>query len=109
MERPSITPPIIVSEGGDTDIFETIEAAERYLEPYDIEILTAYDSQGRLLTLLPTSPRITIESAELTPSHARNLRQVLLRFLKDVGDTADDLPQWTLDHLVALALKYKTE
>ena len=46
-----IKPPIIVDESGDTDVFETIEYAERYLEPIDVEEerFVAFDSTGRLL------------------------------------------------------------
>jgi hypothetical protein len=32
VERPPITPPIIVTESGDADIFKSIDYAERYLE-----------------------------------------------------------------------------
>lgn len=43
--------PIIIYDNGDLLIFESIEKAESYLEPIDIDIYTGYDSQGHLLSL----------------------------------------------------------
>src|SRR5687768_10403889 len=108
MDKSPITPPIIVTESGDADVFESTYDAERYLEPNDVKILKAYDSEGRLLRLLPTSPQIKIEAAEWTPSHADELRQVLLKFLREVGEDADGLVDKTLKELVAIGLRYKT-
>ena len=41
-------PPFIVDDSGDLSIFETLEEAERYLEPNDVEPgkCLAYDSEG---------------------------------------------------------------
>ena len=109
MQQFPIIPPIIVSERGDPDIFEFVADAERYLEPYDIDILVAYDSEGRLLRLLPTEPRITIESTELTPSHAQALRMVLLKFLKNVRHEDSALQSKSTVELIAISLQYKTK
>ena len=59
-------PPIIVYENGDVSVFASVEDAEISLEPPDVESnrYVAYDSEGRLLRLIPTSPRIKIKSAE---------------------------------------------
>jgi YD repeat-containing protein len=42
----------------------------------------AYDSEGRLLRLVATEPRITIESAEATPTHSAHVRDALIEALR---------------------------
>jgi hypothetical protein len=108
MERIPIKSPIVVTEPGDADVFETVEAAESYVEHYDVGVLTAYDSEGRLLRLLPTTPRITIEAAEWTPNHIEEAREVLLQFLQAVGESDETLSSRALGELFAIALKYRT-
>ena len=51
--------------------FESVEDAERYFEPIDVENdeYVAYDSDGRLLRLLARYPRVTVDMAELHPMH----------------------------------------
>lgn len=85
--RSWINPPIIVDESGATDVFESIEYAERYLEPVDVEDnrYVAFDSTGRLLRLIATFPGVTIEAAEEAPNHAEVVRELLIRFLKNCG------------------------
>ena len=108
MERIGIKAPIVVTEPGDADVFETVEAAERYVEHYDVGCLTAYDSEGRLLRLLPTTPRITIEAAEWTPNHVEQARDVLLQFLQAVGESDETLSSRSLAELFTIGLKYRT-
>lgn len=102
--------PIIVDENGDVNIFESIEDAERYLEPTDVENneYTAYDSQGRLLRLIATHPRITIESAELEPSHISQLHTILQRFLAYMGLSEAYLRNASSTELIKRLLEYKT-
>jgi len=109
MTHTLISPPIVVTESGDADVFESVEAAERYLEPYDVNDLLAYDSTGRLLRLLPTTPRITIEAAELVPTHEQNALEVLLKFLNEVGVSPQTLKDQSLQGLFSIALNYKTK
>jgi hypothetical protein len=108
--RPGICPPIIVDEQGTATVFESIEDAERYLEPIDVKNgeYVAYDSEGRLLRLVPTSPRITIENAELEPHHPSEVRNLLTRLLAYTGVPEEILQKESLKTLVARALEYKT-
>lgn len=103
-----VKPPIIVIESGDADIFETLEEAVRYLEPYDVDKFVGYDSEGRLLRFIATSPRITIESAEEPPRHAEDARKALIKFLQDVSAPQQRLEDSTLQELFELSLNYKT-
>ena len=106
-----IKPPVIVDETGDIDVFESVEAAEIYLEPIDVENdrFVAFDSVGRLLRLLPTTPRVTIESAEEFPNHAGRLRELLIQFLKDCGSTDPDVSKLEVPELVQKSLAFKTK
>lgn len=109
-QRHGISPPIIVDEQGTATIFEFVEDAERYLEPIDVRNgeYVAYDSEGRLLRLLPTSPHITVESAESEPSHTNEVKDLLIRLLRYTGAAEETLTGETVSGLVARSLKYKT-
>jgi hypothetical protein len=111
MERVPIKPPIVVTEGGDTDVFESIRDAELYLEPIDVGDgkLVAYDSEGRLLRLIPSEPRITIECEEWEPQHAHEVHETLMEFLRSVGLPEEQLTGKSLHELVSASLKYKTK
>jgi len=104
-------PPIFVYENGDLTIFASVEDAETGLEPIDVEndIYTAYDSEGRLLQLIPTSPRITMKDGEKEPTHAEELRVILFEFLLYVGLSGDWLKGASLQELVAKASEYKLD
>ncbi len=106
-----IKPPIIVDAHGDPIILGSVEDAEAHLEAIDVENdeYVAYDSEGRILRLIPTSPRITIESAEQEPQHAEELRAVLVSLLTYTGESADWLKQASLQELVDRALEYKID
>ncbi len=41
--------PIIISASGDIAVFNSIEKAENYYEPYDIDSLIGFDNQGYIL------------------------------------------------------------
>ena len=105
-----IQPPVVIDESGATDIFETAEAAEIYMEPEDVEAqrYKAFDSAGRLLRILPTTPQVTIEPAELVPTHSEQLRTLLAKFLRDCGSPDLDLSSLTLQELVQRSLKFKS-
>ena len=108
--RSWIKPPIIVDESGDTCVFESLFYAERYLEPIDVEdnVYVAFDSVGRLLRLLPTTPNITIEAAEEVPNHAERVRELLIKFLENCRSTEPNLTSLTLAELAQKSLAYKT-
>lgn len=105
-----IEPPIIIDERGATDIFDSIESAELYMEPIDVEDnrYVAFDSVGRLLRILPTTPIVSIEAAEEVPNHAGRLRELLIKFLRDCGSTDPNVATLTLAQLVEKSLAFKT-
>lgn len=100
-----ITPPIIILEGGDLYIEESLESAEAALEAVDVKdgIYTAYDSAGRLLAVSVTTKQVPIfwnlfkatteaveiKPAELDPSHEGELRTALLNYLNATGKEID--------------------
>ena len=109
MYKTQIVPPVIISESGDVDVFESVEDAEKYLEPVDVRAgrFVAFDSEGRSLLLYPTSPRISIALAEETPSHAEELSVLLKRFLGQVGVAHPSLESDSLPELIEKSLVYK--
>ena len=109
MEIFPIDPPIIVSESGDVEAFESVEEAESYLEPIDVEKerFIAYDSHGRLLQLIPSSPRIRIRAAEKDARHHRELRNLLTGYLGGVGVASDWVNRASLQDLVEKSLEYR--
>ena len=50
-------PPIIIDEHGDVEVYNSVEEAAMNLEAIDVENneYIAYDSEGRLLRLIPNS------------------------------------------------------
>lgn len=91
--------PIFVAEGLDIGIFETVEDAERSLEPWWVEegLGRVYDAQGRLLVLKVKGKRVSIQSSELEPSHVEEMKSLLREYLKvrsapEGNDQNCDLP-----------------
>jgi hypothetical protein len=80
-------PPIIADNRGDLCVFETIAQAESHMEPVDVRNgeYVVFDSEGRLLVPVVASngnrERTVLKSAESTPTHAKTLRDALIRFL----------------------------
>lgn len=50
-------PPYFVVEGGDVNIFPSIDAVERGLESPDIECYRVFDADGQVLNLISDAPR----------------------------------------------------
>lgn len=108
----TIKPPIIVDERGDTKVYKSIEDAEMDLEVIDVQNgeYVAYDSEGRLLTVIPISPyRVAIASTEQEPNHIDELHAILFRFLLHLGFSADWLKRASLQDLVVQASKYEND
>lgn len=101
--------PIIVDEHGSLIIFRTIYYAENYLEPIDVKNneYIAYDSEGRLLKLLPTEPLITILDDESVPTHQEILKTKLMGFLVKTGLLQDNVIECSLEELVSRSLEYE--
>jgi hypothetical protein len=105
-------PPIIVNNFGDILVFDSVQEAERYLEPVDVANgeYVAYDSAGTFLELTVTEiNRTVIQPAELTPSHEVELEQALRRFFTNVGISPEWLSTATLPDLIGRSLDYKTK
>jgi hypothetical protein len=104
--------PVILSNYGDVLIFDSIEKAERYIEPIDVtnNEYIAYDSEGRLLRLVEQSRyRVIVEPVESDPSHRGELREILVDFLARIGVSQNWLAGASLEDLVTKGLEYKTE
>jgi len=107
-------PPIIVNNRGDVGIFDSVERAERDLEPIDIRNgeYVIYDSEGRLVECVITT-RFLNETVRLHPSpegevNPEALRQVVIDFLSRVNTTpAESLSPRPLEQLIADALRHK--
>lgn len=107
-----IKAPIIIDEHGDTSIYESVKDAELDLEAIDVKNkeYVAYDSEGRLLRLIPASVHeVTVESAEQEPNHADELRALLFDFLAYMGAPVSWLEKASLQELVERSLEYKTD
>lgn len=91
-------PFILVDKTGDVTVFDTAQELEQYVEPVDVlqDEFTAYDSEGRLLSLQVTHvtqgrflkvrlPVVRVSEAEHDPSHCDDLRRALLAFLQQLG------------------------
>lgn len=114
-------PPIVLNAGGDICFFPTKEAAEINMEPIDVRngYFTAYDSKGHCLTLDIIEKEVTIffglkkamvehvaiVAAEPEPTHAEELRQMIIEYFERIGAdflgiSQDWLQQASLEELV---------
>lgn len=98
--------PIFVSDPNDLMVFTSVDCAERYIEPWGLKKLTAYDGEGRLLHLTPRDPIISISLAESEPGHREKLTQLMRNFLEAVGESSQWLAQASFEELTARSLKY---
>jgi hypothetical protein len=100
---------------GDVRFFESLQEAENYVEAIDVvnNEYVGYDSEGRILSLAvkPGSTgilgqlgirrnRVAITIDEQRPSHADELRTLLVSFLRRVGVAQQWLNSASLDELV---------
>lgn len=82
------TPPIFVVEDIDIGIFDSLEDAQRFLEPWSIKARAGkiYDAEGRLIEAKADNTRVTLFLAEDMPLHADELTSFLRRFLQVIGE-----------------------
>jgi len=106
--------PIIANNRGDVCVFETIENAEKYIEPIDIKNNSwiIYDSEGRLLEALVIRRsiffrRVVLKACEQEPTHANDLRNLLIRFLSRAGESTEVIKTCSLPQLTEKALRHK--
>lgn len=112
-------PPIIVSDAGNIYLFRSVQEAERYLEPPDVEDgqTIVHDSEGRRLSLeIVAEPSIkllglainSIETGrigreESLPIHGNELKQLLIDFLVRVGAAPESFDNTTLEDVLGKA------
>lgn len=108
--------PIIVDNKGDVSIFDSVEKAERYLEPIDIrnDEYVVYDRSGRLLKCAIVkhllAERVKLEPASESVVDVPRLRRVLVDCLARVGTRLEKpLEQRSLEELLAEMLRLKSE
>jgi hypothetical protein len=80
-------PPVIVAEGLDLKLYDSVRDAALDLEAIDVQdgIYVGYDSEGRELLLAVRDDRIEISAAEASPGHRRQLTELLRAALAAVG------------------------
>ena len=106
-------PPIFVVDAGDVLIFDSVEKAERYLEPIDFKHggCPIYDSEGRLIKGEVTThwfiERVKLKAVDTEPQHQAALREALIDFLKQVTQEDKSLHKITLDEAIAKSLRFK--
>jgi len=105
-------PPIILNENGDLSFFDSIRAAEEYIEPIDVRNneYVAFDRTGRRLELRVVTRRGWLEQVEIleredVASGAGDLREALYRYLPGLGSEQDEFERLSLDELIHLVRK----
>ena len=110
-------PPIIADDHGDISVFNTVEDAEREIEPDDVRAgtYTLYDSEGRLLEtglrqptalwrrLLFPAEQTVIREAEREHTHREQLHEALADFLARVGLDERWISKASLEELIVKA------
>jgi hypothetical protein len=107
--------PIFIFEDDDYSCFKSIQDASKYLEGWQVvqNILTAYDSEGRLLKLSAKDEydTVKISLAEEIPAHQEELKEKLihsLEYFHEIGklDNIDWLKDAALCDLVNEIIKF---
>jgi len=107
-------PPIFVYEPNDLDVFESVEAAERYIEPIDVknDEFTFFDSEGRVLNASVVIDTKGIERTVIDDTEDQfnksELKRILVDFLMYLGYSESELSGLQLSQLVCESLKYQT-
>jgi hypothetical protein len=85
--------PIIISDSGDITVFDSLERAESYLEPCDMNVLTGFDCQGKILEfggkkeirkiLWRTAEieKISVHANAMGHTNKEELQKLLVRYL----------------------------
>ena len=91
-------PPLIIAEGLDLKLYDSVHAAALDLEAIDVQdgIYVGSDSEGRELRLTVRDEKIEISAAEASPGHQRQLAELLRAALAAAGrpvETDAGLPE----------------
>jgi hypothetical protein len=107
-----IVPPVVIEDrDGYLGLFQSVDEAVANMDLDDVldREFVAYDSEGRLLSVLPTSGGdsvATIELDEPVPGHQDQLRAALLQALRlRLGDAAGGIDALSLPELIETALR----
>lgn len=108
--------PIIISDSGDVNIFETRQLAERYIEPIDVHNneFSYYDSEGKILQAIVVKDSKGTEKTVITDSkeekfNESKLKQILIDFLEHLNYPRPELEKMKLSLLIREGLRFKTE
>lgn len=105
--------PIIVYEHGDVMFFDSIDTAERYIEPVDVNNreYTAYDRLGRQLELSLTSDGlVAINLTRPVIEKSKELREILQRLLVQIGESEMWAEEASLPELIKIGAEvFRTE
>jgi hypothetical protein len=116
-----MTPPIIVDAVEDVLVFDSVEKAELYLEPFDVknEPIRVFDGEGRLLRAVIVETkgpictkveRVRFDSVDVEPKHQSELWTLLIEYLSRAERRSrEQFESQTLEELVRKALEYKIE
>jgi hypothetical protein len=109
--------PIIIEENGDFEFYDSVEAAEAYLEAVDVKNneYVGYDSKGYLLKLttyvergtvlfffLASYELVRIEAMTPPEDHEKELRLKLIDFFVECGMDRNSLTDLSLSEFVKL-------
>ena len=100
--------PIFVWEPNDLIVFDSVERAEAWIEPYDVADRVVYDADGRLLAFALEGPgrvwerRVVLHERESRPTHEGGLRTAIVQASEAAGRKLD--PSASLEELVEEAL-----
>jgi hypothetical protein len=107
--------PIFVYQPNDLCVFESVKAAERYVEPIDVKNneYIFYDAEGAVLRAMVVKDFLGIERTEICeeptqPDEPAELRKILSDFLTFVGHPKSDLEIMSLEDLVSKSQEHIT-
>ncbi len=109
LERCFMELPIIISENGASNIYESIEELQSDLEPADVldQVYTSYDCKGRILFLSVKNGKVSVQDSDTEISDESELRRILIRYLAYVKVSLEWLNQATLAQLVEKRVAYE--
>lgn len=106
----TIALPIILDEHGSCDIYARYDEAVRAIEAIDVRNneYRGYDAEGRKLALsADDADKITISLAEEEPTHQQELREVLIKHLRGLKDSPDQVEDRSIEELLQLAPQHQ--
>jgi hypothetical protein len=122
MHMQYVPPIIVVEQGGDIEIFQTMREVEMYLEPLDVENneYVIYDSEGRLLTAIVVTEHqclfglpfikipvkfVRIQCHEPEPRYKESLRCALIEFAERLGMNVNTIKSLPLKDLIEILVR----